>query len=778
MKRLLVCLLVLAGSRFPGAFACGPYYPYGDDIRFSLLKPGVFHYPGFAEFNYSAGLFYSANFGKETDQIRDTTDTAELPNISLWRKRCKNIPATADVHSAIYLPGADFANPSSANSFIRYLHKINDTAAIKYLVFARQCSPFNTIIDDPWERQEHAKVPQRARLISQALARAKATSDADLRSRYAFLAIRLAWYNEDMESVRKIYGEFCSSGKPGNIIGYWSMYFAAKAAPDTVKRNFYAAQVFSSAPDKRCEIFFNYNKEIPVGQTLKLAGNNRERAAVLMMAGFRKTGKTLDILRKFYALQPGSPGLSFLLLREVNKLEDWIYTPYYTCFNPSQEPWREDVKTYPESRIAADRNYARELLHFTDSVNLSSVENPKLWKLARGYLMLMSEDYGGALSQFNLLGNTSRKDKKLLTEIDLLKSLCLTARQKEKAVIPEEAKRMLMSAPAVSDHKFLFAIARELEFKGNSTDAALLLFKLKSRALEEDYIDEGGAYWRNGIYWKSASMSYTLYVDYYDDCFYYLDAQYTTGQLHSLVADMQAANGTDAFSKWKYAGVKKEIPRLYDLLGTKYIRKNELNKALAEFQKVSDTLWTSNHYHFAQYLDANPFYANMFSEHGKTKGDTVRFTKTGITRTLIGYLQKAENPANKERAYYYFLAANCYLNMTQYGNSWMMRRYFWTANIHPSQLEDDDEYFHCNLARTYYLKAGEASRNKKFAALCLRMAGRCEDYRINNVSIGYEPQKPLAENKYYTDLKKGYPDFYEELVSNCESIDRYFKSRN
>lgn len=119
----------------------------------------------------------------------------------------------------------------------------------------------------------------------------------------------------------------------------------------------------------------------------------------------------------------------------------------------------------------------------------------------------------------------------------------------------------------------------------------------------------------------------------------------------------------------------------------------------------------------------------------------------------------------------YFLAANCYFNMTQYGNSWMMRRYFWTSNAFKTKLEDDEEYFNCLLAKQFYLKAKEVTRSKKFAALCLRMAGRCESYRMENLS-----QNQVKSNKYYLRLKKEYPADYEDLMSNCESFTRYFNS--
>ena len=123
------------------------------------------------------------------------------------------------------------------------------------------------------------------------------------------------------------------------------------------------------------------------------------------------------------------------------------------------------------------------------------------------------------------------------------------------------------------------------------------------------------------------------------------------------------------FDTWKYSLIQKDLPRLSDLLGTKYIRKNQLHNALQAFTKVEDSLWTSKHYPYKTYLNANPFYTNMYNEHKPTKADTIKYNKESITRTLITYLEKANNPKNKKRDYYYFLVANCYLNMSHHGNS-------------------------------------------------------------------------------------------------------------
>lgn len=761
MKRLTAFILISAISLFAELLACGPYYPYGEDIRFVLLKPETFHYPDFKLFSYAASIFYDPEY-RLGSSVPDSTDE----NIDLWWKRCKKIPLLKDVYRAVYLSD-DINFPGSPNTFISYLHKTKDIDVIGYLNFAQKCVPLNSILNDPWERNESAILPQRTKLINEALKAANNIKDEDLKSRYAFLAIRLAYYNSDREIIRKIYDQYFLNRKNKNIIDYWSMYFMAFVEPNEVKRNYYTAQVFLHAPDKRFGIFFMYDKKLSVAKTLTFATDAEEKAAVWMMSAFRKPGKCLDILKQIYFLKPNLEGLSFLLLREVNKLEDWIYTPYYTNFSPSLEadPW--EVSFYPAQRIQNDRIYARGLLNFIDSADLKKVENPLLWRTAKAYLHYMVQDFETSLNEISTLLKERRATKDLRRQLLVLRSLCATARQENPVLIPE-MKPVLMSEFAHGNYKFIFAIARELEYKGNTTDAALLLSKLNEAENNENYYN-----FRAGIYWYTKKRHHTLYVDYYHDYFFYLDAQYTIQQITDLIANIKTnQNSKDKFTSWKYKVAQKDLPRLYDLLGTKYMRQNNLTAALKSFGKVTDTLWKSEHYPYKTYLNANPFYTNFFTAHVKTSADTISYNKAEITKKLIHYLNKA-GTQTKDRDYHYFLVANCYFNMTQYGNSWMMKRYFWTVGMNKTKLEDDYDYFNCSLAKMYYLKAKEASKSKKFAALCLRMAGRCETYKIRFQTGQWD----IPLNYYFRKLKREYPAYYDDLMSNCESFENYFSSR-
>ena len=242
---------------------------------------------------------------------------------------------------------------------------------------------------------------------------------------------------------------------------------------------------------------------------------------------------------------------------------------------------------------------------------------------------------------------------------------------------------------------------------------------------------------------------------------------------------------------------QQSVNNLYDLLGTKYIRQNKLNLALhifkklgAEYYEAQNTLWENDgkdsYYSSGKIFDQNPFYHLKYTPDFIKEREKFRVTKLSVTQKLIEYLGKANNPQEKDRDYYYFLVANCYYNMSQYGNAWMMRRYFVSSAGNFSIREDNEEFNTAGLAKLYYGKALENAKTEKFKALCLRMQGRCENYNYDfngeensdrfSRSDDYEDRR-LEKNRYYQDLKNKYAGQYEDMMSGCEFFEDYFKAR-
>lgn len=756
MKKLNLFILVLLSSSI-AAYACG-FYPYSDEIRYCFFKPEYYGYKSFSEFFYTANYF-------EPKEIYEEGENS--PNEEFWFRYCKGKVPVASIGQAVYeINLADF-NKNSSNAMVKYLFSKHDTEAIDYLKFAKSCENLNVFYSDPWERNEYAKIPQIAKHIKKSQDLAMSVKNKEIGLRYAFLAIRMAFYNQDSALVRKLYDQFFAHTQNKDMVYYWSLHFRALAEIDKPLAFFYAAQVFANSPEKRFAIYNNISGNVPISDVLKYATTPEERANVYLMAGIHRPDRALEEIKGMYKNTPFSEGVAFLLLREVNKIEDWVHTPYYSLFAPSVQNGYDDYKEESIAkvlnRVADDRMYATQVLQFVRSVKDSGVYNPEFWKLAQAQLEFMTQQYNAALKTIANVEKGLDRNNAVYNELQMIKALALTALQPYgTAVILDGIKPIVLKNK--SDQKFLFAFGRELEYKGNTNDAALIYSQLNED--EEREYSEGE--FINAAFWKTSKNNGDNYHDFYTDYFGYINGYYTPEQIAGVIEAIETNKTTDSFSVWKYSVLKDRLNELYDLLGTKYIRQNKLTEALPCFKKVAKTymngnlaLWerTENYW---DVFDKNPFYQIKYTPDFIPVKDNIKLNKYTVTKQLINYIEKAENPKEKDRDYYYFLVANCYYNMTKNGNSWMMRRYNWTSAYTTTVVEDEKEYNEGLLAQKYYNLALKHAKTDKFRALCFRMLAHCTGEEINN--------------PYSKILMTEYPQEYKEL-NNCTRFADYFKAR-
>lgn len=748
MKKFLVFLLILSSKSL---FACG-FYPYGEELRFCLFHPSNFKYNHYSEFYYSSALFEPASNG-----IYDENETS--PNENLWMIFCKNKVLVTDIRKVMNEFTLDDINVNSSNTMIQYLYKTKNKEAIDYLKFAKKCEYFTALNSesDYWEKNEDFTAKAKTKLIDEAIAKATFNSNHEIKLRYSFLAIRLAYYNDDRTRLNKVFDNTFKNLKNKDIVYYWSLYFKSLAEENRVLGSFYAIQTFANCPEKRFAIYNQFDKALPMNLVMKYAKTSEEKNNIQVFYALRNPSKSINDIKEIYSRNPKAEGLNFLLLREINKIDDWVFTPYYTLFHPSlEENWNYERTDYPINsilkRVASDRVYAQKVLDFIDAVNLNKVDDVVFWKTCKAHLLFVTRKYDKSLGLVNQIErNTSKKDS-IYKQLQIIKALNLAANQpKGKAIITDEMKPILLDNK--SNKQFLFAIGRELEMNGNSTDAALLFSKLNDEAEEMKY--------QYDVFWKTKKSLKGSYQDYFNNYFDYVDRIYSPNQVEDLIKNIiDNGNKTDDFSLWKYSLLKKQTSNLYDLLGTKYIRQNKLQKAVVNFEKVEKGYWIS--YYDCLWerkesnglvFDSNPFFEFNWPPDFITKKELFSMDKLSVTQHLIQYLNKANNPKETNRDYYYFLIANCYYNMSVDGNSWMMRRFGISSYDVEPFPEDEKEFRESNFSDYYYFEAYKYAKTNEFKALCLRLANR------------------------YETLKKEFPDDYYQLCDGCTAFEDYFNHR-
>jgi hypothetical protein len=332
----------------------------------------------------------------------------------------------------------------------------------------------------------------------------------------------------------------------------------------------------------------------------------------------------------------------------------------------------------------------------------------------------------------------------------------------------------------------LFAIGRELEYLGNTTDAALIYSNLNT-VLAEEYDYE----YSQQVYWNNRHNLNLGFFPFYTNYFEYINFEYSPKQVTALIDRIQLMNCKDKFHQWEIQYASKDLNLLYDLLGTMNMRLNKLPEALAAFKKVEDSFWKKQYgvweyedYSSGNIFDQNPFYQLKYTPVFIPMNDTFKVNKETVVQYLINYQHLAKAAKKRDKSYYYFLVANCYYNMTNHGNSWMMKRYAWSSSNFESELPDEHEYYEANIAKENYKLAMQNSSSKKFKALCLRMIGKCEmhaiEYSLRNQDLYYNSSYDsliFSKNRYYNDLKKMGDNIYTDMMSDCSSYADYFAAR-
>jgi len=772
MKNLILVITILSITRLN---ACGPYYPEGESVRFSLFNGFSFYGSLYQKYRYSQ------HYCSENKLLNTPEAYLYDENVNLWYQYMNAKIDKKSIFDGLYLSNnRSIKKRKSGNLFIREMNKSENLELREYLKFAKKCEAYNGSIgyDYSWEKEEKATDKNAIKAIKKSLELSQKTNSSFLKERYAYLALRMSYYNDQNWRVKSIFENYFEKNNITPIY-YWALHFKTLASKNSPRNNVDVANVFCNSIEKRDACTQSFDNKIPVEKMLYAASNDEERANVYCFLTATKTDFALENLKKIHQLNPESKTLLFLVEREINKIEDWILTPHYSNFNNSigianyySGYWmEEELFKVQNERIEKDRAYAEKLASWMKQTKFQSSS----WELLENYAFFMSgkRNLATTLNSIQPANEEEKRFKEMLLSLDNVHS---SENPDLKNALVQET---LQKEASLNHNKFVFAIARELEFKKNTTDAAYLFSKLNNSEIyyEDEYYDE-----LKDVYWRPNGVQSSWFLNYYYDYFLYLNDAYSTDEMNDLISDIKKPDSqTSDFEQWKKETLSKEIDRLYDLLGTKFIREDKLNAALKAFEMVNDTLWKSEYYPFKTYLNSNPFYTNFYLEHSKTPMDTVVFTKESITRKLINLQSDFQTSTGNKKAYAAFHIANCYFNMTQYGNSWMMRRYAWSQNFLESPLVDNFEFFECQLAKKYYLEAYNSASSKQYKALSLRMAGRCEKYKLQfdnrNNDVEYGSNKQFV-NSYYIKLKNQFPEHYDELMSNCESFTPYYKSIN
>jgi hypothetical protein len=741
---LLIFLL-----EFNGAQACG-WSESPEITRLALFRAERNDFLKLRFLTYSSDSYATQNVFSIRDQKQNCLE---------WQKQLGGDINPDDVYTILYETDSEvfqsgyqsksLATVFAKNTFIDKLLLHKNKKFLEYLIFAKKLE-YNSMGGSKWETWNSLNYGYDSEnkfvcTLGDYNKKLNSTKDGFLKQRYAFLLLRMSYYDGNPQEVVRLYETYFAT-KPNTILTPWALYFRALSSDNQALQNYYLSQVFVSCDEKTNAVMQHYDRTM-TAQTLSYAQNDTEKGNILALECMRNPSPQLEILKQIYAYNPDSVYFSFLVGREVNKLEDWIFTPKYTQNSPSvvfdEEEWYQDYQKAKEENYTKDMGYLKELRMFFIAIAASAKgEQRDYLYSAIAQLCFIDDQVDLGKKYVTLISNDANASIALQSKIQL----ALVA-LKQSDIQSEATKKVLFDCfnsienAVEQDHSlfkslysFCRIVAEQYDKKGDEATAGLLFLKSNTKKVN----DEG---------WE--------FDPYFYNYLGYFDRFATIRDMDNLMALIVKKNKTP-FENYICTGTTTTDINVYrDLKGTIAFRDNNLELAYKTFAEMPKDFWLQN-YEYKNFLNENPFFPKILVNAKERRFDYV-FNKTEFVKTLLELQKKNTAESNLKLAHAYF-------NVSCWGNAWMMTSYGWSAYFgdgysdyifgrNRSEREKkymNGNYFNCNLAKGYYQKALFLSKNKEEKALASLMIFECDYVSfaiINNFSgdenLKFKPGKAI-----------------------------------
>lgn len=801
-KHLIICLL-LGINLIPTQIANGCAWGYmPEDYRFFLFRPVFENLKELKPFFLSSEKFYGGNFSD--DIFRESEAVGFERNIHEWLSEVKRISpglttiSPADVGEVIYDLSMDELDSrkeelTKSNPFFAWLTKHDS-----YMDYFRLAKGCELILNnnDPWGFSDGYDLDEAAveRMEKKAAALVNESNEF-LVERTWFQVLRLAFYRNDKTKLIAIYKEhFMPEGTCNSpfISGDAYFYYVQLASGDPIELNLNLARAFEKALDKRSRCIQLYIGSL-TEETLELAQSDHDKALVLVMHHMQYPGPSLPELKKIRALDPDLPFLDFLIMREVNKLEDWLFTRPLTGFSPALRfEWGEYSSPHEYLKKLME-NYLADVAYCDEFIQWLEKEYPNkkpFHQAVLAHLYVMRSNPAKAKTYLAALKWNEQTPGAIMAQCAIDRFL----------IQVEEAKTSLVVLDICYQFKHDFDVQTEHLIGGDSYYNQALLFasnvlkKQGDLALSLLVLNKSKATFHGDVLWGDSDFRLKLYSDAgpatLDSILYWRSfvesskkSALTKGQANELVWLFQTDDAP--------FGMEITADYLYDLKGMYYMRCDSLYKALEAFNHISNAYLTSGYCEL--FAKDDPFRVYIFDPHNGTKSDQHFYTKKTFVEALI-QLKEAEKKETdpEKKALLNYRLGNAYFNMTKHGKYWHMYRLWWTNaesmdyNYTTASTEQPNfkrVYYMGEWAEKYYRKAYQLTRQKELAGLACMMVLTCQHEGVfadtklidKSDSYVYIPwQSSLTK-----ELKKRFPKLnYKNLVTDCVLYADYAKRYN
>lgn len=777
-RRPALLIAVLIG------FACGPSFDLNEFTSF-FLPESANTQPDDSRYFFTPQFYNDAEIA---EQYSDSTVVDE--NVRAWAAYAGNNLSETLISKALY-----DEDPDAVATFRKTLARTN-ASAVTYVDFAWTADDGQ---GNPWDanptQTDSTKLPE---LLNTAKTAFQSTTDAFLKERYAFQAVKLACEMGEYKQSQQLYNQLLTPLPKRTFISDWALCRRAGATlalGDTAQAIYEFAQVFDRCPSRRKAAETSLRKHGIQFQkeALQYAKTDGERAAVYALCAIQPGQDALDRLKDIVRLTPKNPLIELVMAREINRNE-------YYFFTTDQQYVRNNLSTEPDS--AGFVNRKQETASYFDKLRsfaLESADNKVLndgafWYTAAAYLDYIGKDYQAAqthLDQAVLLPSTNPNLKKQIT---VQRMLLLAA---QTSTVTPEAENQLIGYLEAFDSTGNFrlnnafvAVCKQFADAYRSkaeTKSGWLSGCSRSKVPATDGPSQAKAYLLTFLTTQPGNDS--NFANVTDP--HVIEDTVRAATIQQVIAYVNQDRPTD-FDKRLLKLSKITQDDLNLLLGRRLLIEHRYAEAADAFAKVNPKTWSSEA--FTLYFQRNPFAIKMPRLH--TPDGSVNFPAESVTnpytpvtfaRRMADLEQQAKAATgNKAADLYYQLGCGAW-NLSWYGNAWLLAKSYWSGAEPPvydvptdptakqkrfDQLMNTD-YYTTAQARMYFEQSAKSAKTAAIADRSTYMAARCEAHAfsvqrsIEQVRNGYVYEDDSTFVKNMLALRKTkYAQAYNNFVKN------------
>lgn len=800
--------------------ACGPQ-PFDYDEFKSFFSPeSAANEATYRPRNFTTQFSYGDNFWNVDAQ---GIDPAQKANVKAWAAYARVSEET--VTKQLYT----IEGEAASNVLSSTLQKKGKTAAVEYLILAKEIETIDTAFESDYAEEDTTKTETLTDFeVLQAKVKTQLaqTSDVFLKERLAYQAIKLAAMSDNPKKSIEYYEKLVLPIKEKTFISDWAasrMAGACMHVGDSTKAYYHFAQLFVNAPTRQSAAYQSIRQYLPKlhEEALKLCKNDTEKANIYAATAIIPLQDGLNFLEKIKDLDAKNPLLEFVMAREINKNELYFFTErkeleysFWTVDSLTKNNWKTNAPSYFDKLLAFN----------LDAAESEGLKNSPFWYTAASYLAFVGKD----LKKANDLLQKAKAiptDNKGLKDQIAMQEMMLAIYETPEVTLKMEATVMPLLERFARSDKFRTA---------NNFNAAckILAAKYEGISVNDEFAENLGEKttlsatkstkalgWFSGCFGKKESESnrqsspenmakafilkvlasyqqgaateYGGTASFLSNTDQYKIEDSTSSKTISYVIDYLSKKSANDFDKRLHRLAGFDNDYLYTVLGRRALAEHQYAQATEAWKHISPKTWQAEP--FQTYLDVNPFSLNGQGDANAKQ----RVTPLSFATRMAALTEKVkQNPNDYES--WMLLGCGSY-NMSYHGNSWILLRRGWTSI---EALNEQDDYYSYEKTLFYFDKAMQTAPKPELAAKACYLAAACQQIKHNAIASKLndgiyllpedEMNKKEAENKqvlanlkkdkystYFNLLKTkfGSTAYEDQLIEECSTYKDYLAGK-